>query len=71
MEPIVLCGVAIVIFGLWVEFSPTVQAVVKIVMKNRFWGGGVSHSAAQKPEHVYAGKMPICVAKTFCCRNSA
>lgn len=38
MEPITLCGLAIVMFGFWLEFGPVLKAVVK---KSR---AGLSHS---------------------------
>jgi len=67
MEPIVLCGFVIVMFGVWVEFEPTVRVVVKIIFKSKFFTKVASDSTVQKPVHVYVRKMPICVAKAFYC----
>lgn len=60
MEPITLCGLAIVMFGLWVELEPAVRVVGKMIRKNKFFSDGVSNSTLQKP--IYASRMPICVA---------
>ena len=60
MEPITLCGLIIVAFGLWVELEPSVMAVVKGVCKNRLFTAIISQSTVQKP--VYVRRMPICVA---------
>jgi hypothetical protein len=61
MEPITLCGLVIVAFGLWVEFEPAVRRVVKTIRKNRFFTGVHAHSAVRNP--VYVGRLPICLAK--------
>lgn len=63
MEPITLCGLVIVMFGLWVEFEPTVKAALKAVCKSRFFAEILSSSQVQKP--VYVKRMPICLAKAF------
>ncbi len=63
MEPIVLCGLLIVLFGLWVELESAVRVFVKTVYKSRLFSGATSKSAAQKP--VYVSRMPICLAKAF------
>jgi len=60
MELITLCGLVIVIFGLWVEFVLTVKAVVKMIRSSRFFKGGFKNTAVQNP--VYVGRMPICLA---------
>lgn len=61
MEPITLCGLVIVAFGLWVEFEPVVMAFVKMICKSRFFTAIISQSTAQKP--VYVRRMPIGVVK--------
>jgi len=61
MEPILLCGLVIVVFGLWVEFEPTVKAVVKMIRNSKFFKGIFVNSAGQNP--VYVNRMPICLAK--------
>ena len=63
MEPITLCGLIIVMFGLWVEFEPAVRSVVKMIRRCRLFKEVVSNSTVQKP--VYVSKMPICLAKGF------
>jgi hypothetical protein len=35
MEPITLCGLVIVMFGVWVEFESTVMAVVRAIANSR------------------------------------
>lgn len=52
MEPITLCGLVIVIFGLWVEFEPAVIAVVRKICKSRFFTESISNSTVQKPAYV-------------------
>jgi len=61
MEPITLCGLVIVMFGLWVELEPVVMAVVKTICKSRFFTAIISPSTVQKPVHVR--RMPMGVAK--------
>jgi len=63
MEPITLCGLVIVVFGLWVELEPVVTAVVKKIRKSILYQEFFSKSAVHKP--VYVGKMPICLNKAF------
>lgn len=61
MEPITLCGLVIVMFGLWVEFEPRVMAVIRWIGASRLCKDAFASSAAQRP--VYVRRMPICVAK--------
>ncbi len=61
MEPITLCGLIIVAFGLWVELEPAAMAVVKMINNSCFFTAIISQSTVQKP--VYVRRMPICVAK--------
>lgn len=61
MEPITLCGLVIVVFGLWVEFESTVRAFVKKTRNSKFMKGVCAHSAIRHP--VYVSRMPICLAK--------
>ena len=61
MEPITLCGLVIVAFGLWVELKPVMMAVFKWLYKSRIITMVISPPTAQKP--VYVRRMPICVAK--------
>jgi len=63
MEPITLCGLVIVMFGLWVEFEPGLKSIARAVCKCRLFAGIISPATVQRP--VYQGKMPICVAKAF------
>jgi hypothetical protein len=64
MEPITLCGLVIVMFGLWVELEPAVRAVGKLICKSKFIKNGISNwTCRQKP--VYVSRMPICLAKAF------
>lgn len=61
MEPITLCGLIIVAFGLWMELEPAVMVIVKRVCGSRLFTAIISQSTVQKP--VYVRKMPICFAK--------
>ena len=63
MEPITLCGLIIVMFGLWVEFEPAVRTVVKMICRCRLFKEVVSSPKVQRP--AYVSKMPICLAKAF------
>jgi hypothetical protein len=60
MEPITLCGLVIVMFGLWVESESALKMVVKMAHKCKFFEV-FSNSEVKKP--VYGRRMPICVAK--------
>lgn len=51
MEPITLCGLVIVAFGLWVELEPVVKAVVNKIRKSRFFAEIGSNAAIQKPAY--------------------
>jgi hypothetical protein len=62
MEPITLCGLVIVMFGLWVEFEPTAMAIVRAIGNSRKYKELFSHPTVQRP--VYKGRMPLCFAKT-------
>jgi hypothetical protein len=61
MEPITLCGAVIVMFGLWVEFEPTLRGVTRTICKSRLIAEIISQSTVQRP--AYVRRMPICVAK--------
>ena len=61
MEPITLCGLVIVAFGLWVEFEPAVKAIIKTIRRNKLFKDGFGSSAVQPP--VYQRRMPTCLAK--------
>jgi hypothetical protein len=63
MEPITLCGLVIVLFGLWVEFEPGLKSIARAVYRCRIFAEFISPSKVQRP--AYPGKMPICVAKAF------
>jgi len=61
MEPITLCGLVIVAFGLWVELESTMMAVGKWIYKNRIITMVILPPTVQRP--VFIRRMPICVAK--------
>ena len=61
MEPITLCGLVIVMFGLRVEFEPTVMAAVRAIRNSRMYKEAFSQSAVQRPKNV--ARMPVCFAK--------
>lgn len=60
MEPIALCGLVIVLFGLWVEFELAVKAVGKMIRKCRFIRDDFKNKAQQRP--AYMSRMPVCLA---------
>ena len=62
MEPTTLCGLVILIFGMWVEFEPALRAVKRTICKSALFAGLIPQSTAQRP--VYVRRMPICLAKT-------
>lgn len=62
MEPITLCGAVIVMFGLWVEFEPSLKKVARFILNSRLFKEFSAHSRAQRP--VYGGRLPICLAKS-------
>ena len=61
MEPFTLCGLVIVMFGLWVEFEPTVLATVRAINNSRMYKKVFSQPTVQRP--AYVGRMPVCFAK--------
>jgi hypothetical protein len=63
MEPITLCGLVIVMFGLWVEIEPAVRRFAKMIRRCTLFKEVISNSTVQRP--VYVSKMPICLAKGF------
>ena len=62
MEPITLCGLVILMFGLWVEFEPRVKAVARWIGNSRMYKEVFSPSPTHAPAQM--GRMPICFAKT-------
>jgi len=62
MEPITLCGLVIVMFGLWVEFEPAVRVVAKIIYNSRIYKDLISVSTVQMP--AYVRRMPACFARS-------
>ena len=63
MEPITLCGLVIVMFGLWVEFEPGLKSIAMAVYRCKIFAEIISPSTVQRP--AYLRKMPICAAKAF------
>ncbi|MFZ4856841.1 MAG: hypothetical protein ACOYL3_10630 [Desulfuromonadaceae bacterium] len=61
MEPITLCGLVIVMVGLWVEFEPAAKVVVRAIGNSRIYEKLISQPKVQRP--VYEGRMPVCFAK--------
>lgn len=61
MEPITVCGLVIVVFGLWVEYEPAVKAVVKMIRDSKFIKDVFTNTAVRQP--VSMSRMPICLAK--------
>ncbi len=63
MEPITLCGLVIVMFGLWVEFEHAVKAVVRVICRSKLFTEALSSSPVHKP--VYVKRLPTCLAKAY------
>lgn len=61
MELITLCGLVIVVFGLWVEFELAVKAIVKMIRSSRFFKDAFTNKEVQHP--VSMSRLPICLAK--------
>ena len=61
MELITLCGLMIVVFGLWAEFEVAVKAVVKMIRNSKFIQDDSTNKAVQHP--VSMSSIPICLAK--------
>jgi hypothetical protein len=51
MEPITLCGLLIVMFGLWVEFEPAIKAFANKICKSKLFMEFVSESEVRKPDY--------------------
>ena len=61
MEPITLCGLIIVLFGLWVEFEPAIMRVVSAIRRSRLYTA-LTAQPAQQP--VYGRRLPLGAART-------
>ena len=62
MEPITLCGLSIVLFGLWVEFEPGIMAVVNGIRRSRFFTSLTTQSPVQHA--AYVSRMPLDAARS-------
>lgn len=62
MEPITLCGLIIVLFGLWVEFEPGIMAVVNRIRRSRFFACLTLQSPVQAT--AYVRRMPLDAARS-------
>lgn len=60
MEPITLCGLVIVMLGLWVEFEPAVMTVLRAIRNSRIYKEVFSQPRVQS---AYEGRIPVCFAK--------
>jgi hypothetical protein len=61
MEPITLCGLIIVLFGLWVEFEPAIMKVVGWVRGWRVFTLIITQPVV--PTRACTRKMQVCLAK--------
>jgi hypothetical protein len=61
MEPITLCGLVIVGFGLWVEFEPAVKALVKTIRGKNLFKDVFAQREIRHP--AYERRIPTCLAK--------
>jgi hypothetical protein len=62
MEPITLCGLVIVLFGLWVEFEPAIMRVVGWVRSCKVFSLIMTQPAV--PTRACTRKMQVCLAKS-------
>lgn len=51
MEPIVLFGVLILVFGLWLEFEPVIQRIGKLICNNAIVTRLADSLAEQRPSY--------------------
>ncbi|BCS55051.1 hypothetical protein [Geobacter sp. SVR] len=51
MEPITVCGLVIVMFGLWVEFEPTVKLLARKVSQSKILKGIPAWLTPAQPVH--------------------
>lgn len=63
MEAITLCGLIIVVFGLWEEFGFAIWAIIRFISKCKFMAIFFSNSSVHRPE--YLQRMPLCVARSL------
>lgn len=61
MELITLCGLVIVVFGLWVEFELAAKMVVKMIRNSKFVKDNSTNKAVQQLASM--SRLPICLAK--------
>ena len=52
MEPITLCGVVILAFGLWVELEPTIMKIAKTILNSAAVTALTSTPKPEKPLYV-------------------
>ncbi len=61
MEPITLCGLIIVLFGLWVEFEPAIMRMVTAIRRSRLYAA-LTAQPVRPP--VYGKRLPLGAART-------
>ncbi len=61
MELITLCGLVIVVFGLWVEFKLALKAAAKMIRTSTFIQEVFTHKTVQHPASM--SRIPLCLAK--------
>jgi hypothetical protein len=52
MEPITLCGMAILVFGLWIEFEPAILKVMKALSRLGAVMRTAPSSTLERPHYV-------------------
>jgi len=52
MEPIILCGLAIVVFGVWVEFESVITRIARALFGRNSAAGMVQSLTVQRPGYV-------------------
>jgi hypothetical protein len=62
MEPITLCGLVIVLFGVWVELEPKIMRAFRRVRSCRLFAAIMTQPTV--PDSSYTTKMPVCLAKS-------
>ena len=52
MEPIIVCGLAIVVFGVWVEFESVITRITRALFGRNSAAGMVRSLTVQRPGYV-------------------
>jgi len=48
VEPITLCGLVVVVFGLWIELEAVIGQMLNAIGRVRLWGGRTAMGSLKK-----------------------